>query len=91
MSDFLRKNTYLCLIILIVVIVILAILRILGGSTWAAWWGLQLFNFGWFWGQRPFSYEHAGYLISFGAMIALIVIVVIVIYLMRGTFKAKGK
>jgi hypothetical protein len=91
MSEWLRKNTMLCLIILIVVIVILAIVRILGGSTWAEWWGLQLINFGWFWGQRPFSYEHAGVLISFGVMAALIIVVVIIIYLMRGTFKAKGK
>ncbi|MFX0167936.1 MAG: hypothetical protein ACFE89_01155 [Candidatus Hodarchaeota archaeon] len=90
MSEFFRKNWWAWCLILVIVIVILAILRIMGGSTWAEWWGLQLFNLGVFWGQRPLHYETVGPLISFGSMIALVIILIIIIYFLRRTFFKKG-
>jgi hypothetical protein len=88
MSEFFKKNWWAWLLILIIVIVILGVVRLMGGSTWADWFGLQLFNFGVFWGQRPLNPEVVG-LIGYGAMIILIIIVIIVIYFFRGTFFKK--
>jgi hypothetical protein len=90
MSEFFKKNWWAWFIIIVIVIVILTVVRLLGGSTWADWWGLQLYNFGWFWGQRPFQYETVGPLVSFGIMIALIVIVILIIFFLRRTFFKKG-
>jgi hypothetical protein len=83
------KNRYFWCIIIIIIIVILAIVRVMGGSTWAEWWGLQIFNFGWFWGQRPLHPETVG-LIAYGAMFALIIIIILIIYFFRDTFFKKG-
>lgn len=82
------KNRYFWCILIIIIIIILAVLRLMGGSTWADWWGLQLFNFGWFWGQRPFNPETVG-LIGYGVMIVLIVIIIILIFVFRRYFIKK--
>lgn len=87
MSEIL-KNRYFWCVLLLIIIIILAIVRIMGGSTWLEGWGLQLFNFGWFWGQRPLHPDEWG-LIAYGAMIILIIVVILIIYFFRGTFFKK--
>ena len=88
MAEFFKKNWWAWCLILAIIIIILAIIRLMGGSTWADWFGLQIFNFGVFWGQRPLHPDTVGPL-AFGVMIVLIIIIIIVIYFFRGTFFKK--
>lgn len=86
--SFFKENRWAWCLILVIIIAILAGIRLMGGSTWMEGWGLQLFNFGVFWGQRPFNPETVG-LIGYGVMAVLIIVIIIVIYFFRGTFFKK--
>lgn len=88
MAEFFKKNWWAWCLIIVIIIVILAIIRLMGGSTWADWFGLQLFNFGVFWGQRPLHPDTVG-LLAYGVMIVLIIVIIIIIYFFRGTFFKK--